>query len=255
MRSNSNFNMYKQKSSLTLFAFLLSESILCKNIPLHHVKLHELDEVSNHFHIQGKEKENFEKCAMFEQMLNHINPNFSNEFKETKNSFSEELTYRICKSKSVDLTEEESYLDYKKDQLNFPSNTVRSMEETNPSKMPAKAYLKNESKLKRTKRSKRASSIFNLPAAQEKCEGSLIISHDSRNDVLFDDFSKLRLNGDRFPVLKKLTNRHIYLAEVDGSCSWKLFSQPGFRGYSQIITDSTFNLDFHPKSALKFNET
>ena len=245
--------MDKQRCSLIFFAFLLSESILCKNIPLHHKKLHALVDVSNHFHIEGEEKENLEKCAMFGQMLNHINPNFSNAFKETQNSFSEELKYRICKSKSVDLTEEQSYLDYKRDQLKFPSNTVRSMEETIPSRMAENPFLKTESKLKRTKRSKRASSIFQLPAAQEKCEGSLIISHDSRNDILFDDFSKLRLNGDRFPVLKKLTNRHIYLAEVDGSCSWELFSQPGFRGYSQIITDSTYNLDFHPKSALKLH--
>jgi len=243
--------MDKQRCSLIFFTFLLSESILCKNIPLHHVKLQELDNVFNHFHIEGKEKENLEKCSMYGKMLSHINPNFSNVFKETKNSFSEELKYRMCKSKSVDLTEKESYLDYKRDQLNFPSNTVHSMEETMPSKMAAKSFLTNESKLKRTKRSKRASSIFNLPAAQEKCDGSLTISHDSRNDVLLDDISKLRLRGDRFPLLKKLTNRQIYFLEVDGSCSWKLFSQPGFRGYSQIITDSTYNLDFHPKSALK----
>lgn len=246
-----NFNMDKYRYSLIFFVFLLSESVFCKSIPVHHTKSHELDDASNHIHIKEKETKNVEKCAIFDQMLNHINHNLTNAFKEAQSNFSQELKYRICKSKSVDLTEKESYLDFKIDQLNFSGNAVHSKEETIPSKMVAKAFLKNEPKLKRTKRSKRSSSLFQLPVVREKCEGSLIISHDSRNDILFDDFSKLRLNGERFPVLKKLTNRQIYMVEVDGSCSWELFSQPWFRGHSQIITDSTYNLDFHPKSALK----
>ena len=247
--------MNKKRLSLIFCAFVLSESILCKNIPEYHTKPDEVDDVSNHIPIKDKETGNLQKCAIFEQMLNHMKYGVSNEFKETQKNFSEELKYEICKSKSIELREQEAYLDFIRDQLNFADNTKSSKEGTIPSKMIATAFLKIGSKLKRTKRSKRASSIFDLPTTQEKCEGSLIISHDSRNDVLFDDFSKLRLNGDRFPALKKLTNRQIYLLEVDGSCSWELFSQPGFRGRSEIITSSTYNLDFHPKSALKLHDT
>jgi len=47
--------------------------------------------------------------------------------------------------------------------------------------------------------------------------------------------------------------RNILKIDLDGNCAWKLFSEPGFRGKSRVISSLTYYTPFHPKSALKIN--
>ena len=104
----------------------------------------------------------------------------------------------------------------------------------------------------RNKRLKR-SGFMELAERQRECVGSLIIHHDSDNGVLLDDYSILWLSEKKYPMLKILRTRQIFMIDLDGNCAWKLYSQPGFRGKSRTISSSTYYLSFHPMSARKMN--
>lgn len=245
--------------SLLFISFVFSESTLCKIIPITVAQPNKLKGNPKISPNEDKSAKEAQKCSMFEQLLNHIKHDSKKANEIIPSSLSEILKFKICDVKSVDLTEEESYLDFKTDESVLFGKAAPSTIKLDSSKKEAKissiaastSLLNNGEILHRTKRSKRYASIFKFAAAEEKCEGSLVISHDSRNGVALDDFSKLRLKGEKFPMLKRLSDREIFRIEVDGNCSWKLFSRPGFRGRSEIITSTTYNPDFHPMSAMK----
>ena len=73
---------------------------------------------------------------------------------------------------------------------------------------------------KRTKRS----GMMSLLRRSYSCAGSLVIKHDSKNGIPLDDYTHLRLQGSRFPMLKRrLRGREVIQIAVDGNCRWKIF--------------------------------
>ena len=232
--------MERKIISLLAIAFVITESVLCKSI-----NIEQMEDPSNKPPTEENKIRESEKCDISEMLIHQINDNERNVSKIENKKLLEILRYITnCRIKSYDLTENEACVDFRSNQLASTRNVVFS---TNVSERTKEVTQKHGFILRREKRS----GLFHLAGSKDKCDGSLIISHDSNNDILFDDFSQLRLKGRRFPMLKPLRNREIFSIEVDGNCSWKLFSLPGYRGRSTVITSDTHNLEFHPKSAMK----
>ena len=187
---------------------------------------------------QYKTQSGFKSKMLFKNILKKVKPN-------------------ICEVDIQDLTESESCVDFTMinennssyfDHHNF-SDTCLKKQQGHFDKVNVASVKNLGSYNKRLKRS----GFMELASMHNECVGSLIIHHDSDNGVLLDDYSILRLSEKRYPMLKLLKTRQIFMIDLDGNCRWKLYSQPGFRGKSMIISSSTYYLSFHPMSALKIN--
>ena len=252
--------MNRNKTLLALLILLLLDLYACKNFKNDYNEPYQLKDDSSNSRNKDPKPDVIKECgrSVFDRLqYGRINsPKIA--LRPSKEDVSKIL--KSCAIKSYELTEKESCLDFNRSKF-FPLsefvNNIVSSKCSMPEKirstkdgikfLPAKGSRVGKGRNRR----RRSGGLFHFTTPRDTCDGSLIISHDSKNGILFDDFSKLRLKGERFPMLKVLTNREIFLIEVDGNCSWKLFSQHGFRGRSTVITSATYNLDFHPKSAIK----
>lgn len=97
-----------------------------------------------------------------------------------------------------------------------------------------------------------ASGIFGFSGYSRKCEGSLEISHASLENPL-TSIKILRISNplQRIRRLRKLEQRVIMRIKTDGTCCWRGYNHPFFRGRSLKI-DPGYNEipEFHIKSIL-----